>query len=47
MANKSLNLGLLEFHVREAAQELGLLLDAIQLIRKNKRKRRAAEAQMM
>ena len=27
---KSLNLDLLEFHVREAAQELGLLLDAIQ-----------------
>ena len=27
---KSLNLDLLEFHVREAAQELDLLLDAIQ-----------------
>ena len=27
---KSLNLNLLEFHVREAAQELDLLLDAIQ-----------------
>ena len=30
MAKKSLDLDLLEFHVREAAQELGLLLDAIQ-----------------
>lgn len=27
---KSLNLDLLEFHVREAAQELDLLLDAVQ-----------------
>ena len=30
MVKKSLNLDLLEFHVREAAQELDLLLDAIQ-----------------
>ena len=27
---KSLNLDLLEFHIREAAQELDLLLDAVQ-----------------
>ena len=30
MVKRSLNLDLLEFHVREAAQELDLLLDAIQ-----------------
>ena len=30
MLKRSLNLDLLEFHVREAAQELDLLLDAIQ-----------------
>ena len=29
MTKKSMNLDLLEFHVREAAQELGLLLGAV------------------
>ena len=33
MLKRSLNLDLLEFHVREAAQELDLLLDSIQYAR--------------
>ena len=36
---KSLNLDLLEFHVREAAQELDLLLDAIQYAKERTRRK--------
>ena len=36
---KSLNLDLLEFHVREAAQELDLLLDAIQYEKERTRRK--------
>lgn len=42
MAKKSLNLDLLEFHVREAAQELDLLLDAVQYARDGTRREGAA-----
>ena len=35
---KSLNLDLLEFHIREAAQELDLLLDAVQYVRDGTRR---------
>ena len=35
---KSLNLDLLEFHIREAAQELDLLLDSIQYARDGTRR---------
>jgi len=38
---KSLNLDLLEFHVREAAQELDLLLDAIQYAKERTRRKGA------
>ena len=38
---KSLNLDLLEFHVREAAQELDLLLDAIQYEKERTRRKGA------
>ena len=38
MAQKSLDLDLLEFHVREAAQELDLLQDAIQYARDGTRR---------
>lgn len=38
---KSLNLDLLEFHVREAAQELDLLLDAIQYAKEGTRRKSA------
>ena len=38
---KSLNLNLLEFHVREAAQELDLLLDAIQYAKDGTRRKSA------
>ena len=38
---KSLNLDLLEFHVREAAQELDLLLDAIQYAKDGTRRKGA------
>ena len=38
MVKRSLNLDLLEFHVREAAQELDLLLDAVQYARDGTRR---------
>ena len=42
MLKRSLNLDLLEFHVREAAQELDLLLDSIQYARDGTRREGAA-----
>ena len=41
MLKRSLNLDLLEFHVREAAQELDLLLDAIQYAKERTRRKGA------
>ena len=41
MVKRSLNLDLLEFHVREAAQELDLLLDAIQYAKDGTRRKGA------